>query len=282
MEENTATIGDQGVTAYLENMRLMNDIIREMKEIPELPSEVPRDQSSLEKVEFPPEGGVLTYMSNHTHPYRGFPFFEFVEKIDVIKKVSRASISGFYHAVKRRSPLVLITLIPTMWMFKDVFYAMVYTFYRIVERFRVKPIRYSKAVREMYRAFSVYREGEKERTYELRTMMRDLCCMLMEFDNAYRFRAQDLIPEIDPVRIKTHTVQELKRIFDIAITRETTQEVKDTWKLCKMVVGWFLRFDGELKRMCGDVLSQLNATEAGLTPEDRHYCEKRTDYTFAP
>src|SRR3990167_5690221 len=86
--------------AFLQNMALMNQVVRQMKEIPELPSEKPKDVHALTKVEFPESGGVLTYMQGYDHPYRGFPFHEFVDKIDVIKKITRAVLSGLFHGLK--------------------------------------------------------------------------------------------------------------------------------------------------------------------------------------
>ena len=39
---------------------IMNAIMREMKEIPELPSEKPKDIHHIQRVEFPQQGGVLS------------------------------------------------------------------------------------------------------------------------------------------------------------------------------------------------------------------------------
>ena len=102
------------------NMILMSHIIGQMKEIAVLPSEIPpaNDRNALIKVEFPEEGGVLTYMDGYDLPYRGFPYFEIVEKIDVIKKIAKASLSGLYHSLKRRR-FMLIVLLPAFFVFRD-------------------------------------------------------------------------------------------------------------------------------------------------------------------
>ena len=92
------------------NIMLMNWIQREMKEIPELQSETPKDTNPILKVEFPEEGGILTHMQGLPYPYRGFPLAEFVEKVDIIKKLSRNLLSGFYHSFKGKNKFLLIFL----------------------------------------------------------------------------------------------------------------------------------------------------------------------------
>lgn len=265
--------------ALMNQMQIMNGIVREMKEIPELPSEVATDKSSLEKVEFPDEGGMLTYMSGHDYPYRGFPYFEIVEKIDLIKKISRAAVSGLYHSLKRKK-YWLFTLIPSIWVVKNFAETGIYTFYRLVERFKLKPQRYSRSIRELHRAFSIPR-GEDTHTQELRLMLRDLVCMILEFDNAYRFRVQDWIEDLDQVAVKKNPIKEISRVLTIAQSRELTAEIKDTWTLAKLGVSVYLRFDRKLKNVLADILASIDKEQFKLTPEDKHFTARRKDYAFS-
>src|SRR3990167_11406900 len=135
------------VAGYMQNVQLMHGIVAEMKEIPVLQSEVPTDTNALEKVEFPEEGGILTYMDNHPLPYRGFPYFEFVEKIDLIKKLSRGMLSGLYHSVFKRSKFTLVLMFPLLFVARDLLFTGVYTYSKLIQRFRVKQTRYSRAMR---------------------------------------------------------------------------------------------------------------------------------------
>jgi len=265
----------KGITEF----SLIN-ITRNMKEIPIHPSEIPPpgDTYPLLKVEFPSEGGVLSYQEGLEQPYRGFPFFEVVEKIDLIKKVSRASLSGLYHSFKTKKWL-LFTLIPAVWMFKNLLYAGVYALYRVIERTRIKPRYYSQAIRELYRAFS-YPQGESSKMLELRLMLRDLVCMILEFDNAYRFRVQDLLEELNKTSLKKNPIKELNRIFTIVQEREKTQEIKDTWTLVKLFNSLYLRFDYQFKKMVVNILKELDIDKIKLTVEDKVFAGKRKDYVF--
>lgn len=267
--------------AYTTNLQIMENIVGSMKEIPKLPSEIPKegDHHPLLHVEFPPEGGVLTYMGGYEHPYRGFPYFEFVEKMDTIKKVARNVQSAVYHAFlgKRWRMLFLIPLIPCV---RQIFYAYAYTFHRVVERFRLLPVRYSKSVRELYRAFSVDRANESKQLKELREMMRDYECMLLEFDNAYRFRVQHLLSCLNKDSLKKHPIKEINRLLDIWIEHEKVEDVKNSWRLLKMFTNWYLRFDRQLLRLVVDVLLEINPQETELQIEDKFFFEQRLDYKF--
>lgn len=268
------------VAGYMQNVQLMHGIVREMKEIPELQSEVPTDTNALTKVEFPDEGGVLTHMTNHPYPYRGFPYFEFVEKIDLIKKISRGTLSGLYHSVKHRNKLRLLLMFPLIFMAKDLISTSVRTFHRLIDRFRIKSHRYSQPIRELYRAFDKPRANEDMETLELRLMLKDIVCTVLEFDNAYRYRFQDIVVELDKVAVKKNTIRELNRLLDIMMSRENGPEVKDTWRLIKMGVRFYLRFDRKMQRMIGDILGELDLKQVELTIEDKHFAGLRQDYTF--
>ena len=265
--------------AYIENLKIMDAIVREMKEVAELPSETPKDISALEKVEFPVDGGVLTYMEGHPYAYRGFPYFEFVDKIDLIKKLSRGFLSGFYHSVKKTHKIWFITFLPSIWILKHFVRAAIYAFYRIIERFRIKPKYYSQAIRELYRAFSVQKD-EKISDQELRFRIRDLLCMILEYDNAYRFRFQDLTEELNKENLSKDLLKEINKLFDIMSSREIGQDIKDTWTLVRLFISYYLRFDKKIKRILQDMLLELNVEQTKFTPEDIHFCEKRKDYVF--
>lgn len=266
--------------AYIQNMVAMNNIIAHMKEIPVLPSEQPKDVHALQKVEFPEEGGILTYMEGYDQPYRGFPFAEFVDKIDIIKKNSRAVLSGLYHSLKNRNIFTLLTLLPSVWVAKDIVWTGVYAFYRMIERFKIKPIMYSGGIRELHRAFSVPVEGESIGGMEKRLMLRDLVCMVFEFDNAYRFRVQDLLVEIDKYSFNNNPRKELLRILDLAQEREIQQDIKDTHSLIKMAVKYYLLFDRKLLKIIKSTIIHLDYKKFGLSIEDKFYCRPRKDYKF--
>lgn len=270
----------QQAEAQMQNMALMNQIVAAMKENPPPPSELPQDPHALQKVEFPEDGGILTYMEGYEHPYKGFPYFEFVDKIDLIKKILRGTLSSFYHSLKGRSRFQIALLAVVPWLFNDLVKASIYAFYRQVGRFRIKPERYCVAIRELHRAMSVERE-ELTSTREMRLMVRDITCMLLEFDNAYRYRFQDIVSEIDKEALKRNPSEEIMRLSNLLQSRETTQEVKDTWTLFAYYFPTYLRFNKTLRTEMISIFTELDLEKMRLDVQDRQYAGVRKDYKFA-
>lgn len=265
--------------AYQQNMTAMANIVASMKEVPELPSEQPTDVQPLTRVEFP-EYGVLTYMGGFEHPYKGFPFAEFVEKIDYIKKIQRGFMSSLYHSFRRRTLLQKACLIVVPWMLGDIVDAYIESFHRLVSRFKIKPIRYSDAIRELHRAMSLEWFDDSEAERDRRLKVRDIVCMFLEFDNAYRFRFQDIAVELDKVNLKKDPGGEIVRLLTLMQSRETTQEIRDTWTLVKTFLPWYLRFNRRLSVKIAGILESMDSEKVRLSVEDRQFCEKRKDYTF--
>ena len=257
--------------AMMKNSASMHFIASEMKELGELPSEKPTDVHPLDRVEFPDKGGVLTYMGGYEHPYKGFPFFEFVDKIDFMKKTQRAVLSSFYHSIKKSKWKILF--IP--FILSDLTRAFIYTFYRMIDRFKLKPIRYCDMVREVYRSFTVNSEGD-----EMTLMVRDIVCMLLEMDNAYRYRFQDIIVELDQTALEKKPIREINRMMRTLSSRETTQEIKDTWKLVRYFLPVYLFMNKDLGKKIVNVLGGLNLQLLELSVEDKSFCTKRKDYNF--
>lgn len=268
--------------AYNLNLNLMREIASMMKETPHIPSEVTKDSdmNPLVRVEMPEAGGVLTYMLNNELPFKGFPFNEFVDKIDVIKKIQRAALSSIYHSTKKRSWFQLIRLALVPWLFGDLIKAYIYVFYRQIDRFKIKPIRYSDAIRELHRAFTVANPDEQVSDQEFRYQVRDIVCMVLEFDNAYRFRFQDIIVELDKEKLAQNPSKEIVRLLNELSSRELVQEVKDTWKLARYFLPIYLRFNKPLRHSLVNVLTALDLEKVKLSPEDIQFSKTRKDYKF--
>lgn len=260
---------------YVQSKSMMDGIAMDMKEIPILPSEIaPSDDiNTLRKVEFPEEGGVFTWMENFEFPYRGYPYYEFVDKIDVVKKITRSFASGFYHAVKGKNILWFLLLIPSAWIAKAIVRAGVYVLFRIVERFRIKTSKYCRFVRELHRAFSVNES-------EFAGQLRDLACMVLEMDNAYRYRAQDILVEMDKIALVKNPNKELIRLLKLMSEREKQQTIRDTWTLGEYAIRFYFALDKEIRDIVVRTLLELDLPKTMLTNEDKQFCIPRKDYTF--
>lgn len=279
LEEKSLQVGRTEQDQLVQSVTMMNEVAKRLKQVAELPSEKPTDNHPLTKVEFPDEAEVFTFMQGYDYPYRGYPYYEFVDKIDLIKKLSRNLQSGFYHGLKNTwLRWLLIPLIPTLG--KQIFWACTYTFHRLIDRFQMRTNRYSQFVGELHRAASLGWSDESPKTIELRKMLRDIECMILEFDNAYRFRVQDILPELDKVALQDNPILEINRVLDIWISREKTQEIKDSWRLLKLFTSYYLRFDKKLLKIITRVLLELDIAKCAMTNEDKYFAVPRKDYHF--
>jgi hypothetical protein len=129
-----------------------------------------KDNAKVEKVEFPKEGGTFTYLEGHPYPFPGFPEQRFVQKTALIKALIPALCRGAKY---------------------------------LINSDKIDPKRYSRPVREIYRLFNLLIEREKDQGNKDKwTQIRDVVCYILEFDNAYRFRLQDVLKEINLDEIK--------------------------------------------------------------------------------
>lgn len=285
MPENMkeANVSDE---ALKHNMNAMGTILATMKEVPYLPSDAgqSKDVHPLDRVEFPEAGGILTYMQGYEHPYKGFPLGEFVDKNDIMKKLSKGFLSGIFHQcfkvknkkVRLKNPLrLLLSFMTLKWIVR----MEIYSFHRFIERSKIKPIMYSDAMRELHRAFSCPVDKETKEEAELREKLRDIICMHLEFDNAYRYRFQDISETVDMDKFNKNPIKEVLRNLTTMQSREVTQEVKDSWTLTKMLVH-SLRFDKQIKKILVNTVNNLYFEKLKLSVEDMSYCEPRTDYNF--
>jgi len=120
---------------------------------------------------FPEEGGTFTRIEGEKEPFPGFPQKDVVMNLATLKRMIPAALDAYYPFL---SPHLL------------------------------SPEKYCKCVREVYRLFNILIEREvKPKHIERWKKVRDIVCIVLEFDNAYRFRAQDIIAEakIDEMKL---------------------------------------------------------------------------------
>ena len=260
-------------------LKQVTDIMRE-KPDPNVQEAQKSKSRKIDKIYFDDKGGILTYMEGHKYPYRGFPFVEFVQDMDKLKKVSRLFMSGIYHNLKGDNKLKLLSLLPALWLFKKLLKSWVYMIWSCVDRFKVKFASYSQPEREIYKTLSKKMKKETAKEKELREQIRDILCMFLEFDNAYRFRFQDLMLDLDKKAFKNKPFKEVDRLLNLLIEREIIREMKDKWVLIKKVGIPLIKTDKFFKNLMIYFFSNINIEEIKLSVEDRYYCAIRDDFNF--
>lgn len=255
----------------LQSMRTMRTIVDEMSETSPARTAVMTDTTKLKEVVFPNDGGVLTFIDGYEHPYRGFPYFEQVERVNDIKKIARKVFGKVYGAAQGIGKLKLMALLPMMQPLIEGFR---YAFWYHTSKYRMKPMRYSQPVRELYKAWNTLGDSEEIREW------RDITCLVLEFDNAYRYRFQDVVSELNKEDLKKNPAKEITRMIKLLCERETESDSVAMWKQREKLVYFVLKFSKENLKMVQGVLLAINLDEIMLNVNDRYFCAMRKDYHF--
>jgi hypothetical protein len=120
------------------------------------------------KLDFPAEGGVRSFIEGEAQPFPGMVDADIVNNINTIKRMIPVMCKYAWCAMRENIP---------------------------------DPKLYSRPVRELHRVFSLVREREGDDPSQVEqkgmwTEIRDILCMLAEYDDTYRFRLMDAINEM--------------------------------------------------------------------------------------
>jgi len=122
---------------------------------------------------------------------------------------------------------------------------------------------YSQPVREIYRKIP---GGSDRFLGEIRNV---ICCSL-EFDTAYRYRAQDILPEFIRENLEKNPLKEFKRVADILFQRESDGGMGRFKKISKLL--WiYLWFNRKLLNAIKDFILNLDMEEIKLSKEDIYW-----------
>ena len=275
---------DPGWSAFLDFRQKAENIMEIMREESPEVDEIRRaidtgDNYGLERVEFSPRGGAYSFMTGKEHPYKGFPLADVVTWLDIIKKIGRGFISGMFHSIRNGSKLRLIFLAPAIVALPLITWAAAFAVHRFLGRFRLKHLMYSDFVRELDRVFKTEHAGEKPHDKEYRYMIGNLLCTALEYDNAYRYKLQDVLGELDQKKVEKDFVGEFSRIIKIIQSRETIQDGKDTWSMVLLALK-ALRFDKRTTRILRYVFSHIDLKKTVLDDSDKCWAKDRIDYKF--
>jgi hypothetical protein len=263
----------QKYSFILSKMRLNGSgIFGEEKEVKKEATEE-KGKGIVEKVDFP-DKGLFTYYSNSKYPAKGFPDGESVERLDEAKKMLMRILQGF-HGISKIKFLLLIIFKSQI---EKIAQSLIVSYWEYIKKYRLKPERYCNVSREIYRVFEKMTYGMKVEHLELWDKIKDNVCMILEFDDAYRYRFQDIITLLDKTEFKRNPIKELKRLFSILEERELGQGMKDKWRMVKKFI-FLLKFKKEFKILKHFIL-QLNLEELKMDDADLYNASFKPTYKW--
>lgn len=180
------------------------------------------------KAEYPEEkdgGGIYVYLDGLKYPTKGFPFPEAIMACGGVKKILIGHLRFFW-----KNWLAAISLLKRSNL-ESFLFGFNNTAHNILQSFYLVDFRYTKAARQI-RIFVekfLLGVGISENNAQMFALT---FATLLEYDDAYRLRFQDLADETSVEKLKKNPVGELKRLVQILKERDT-MERKDRKKISK-------------------------------------------------
>jgi hypothetical protein len=137
----------------------------------------------------------------------------------------------------------------------------------------MKRDRYCQPVREMHRILS-------DRGID---KIRDILCVILEWDTAYRYRFQDVIAELDKVAFNKNPIKELKRLAEIMFKREIVlmTSASRQFKNFMPLVYIYLFLNRKLLNTIKEIVNEANIDELKMSVEDIYWTNQAyQEYEF--
>ena len=249
------------------------------------------------KVEYPAEGGVLTYFEGEKYPTKG----TFKKKLTLIGGVEAIATSKKLILCSTKfltsKPLIyfvpLVVLLPRKVRNKIIWSALnefSIISYDILSFHYLKSQFYCDSGREIYRVGNLLVEGFKgiERNIEHELTKREriihiivkTICMIWEFDDYWRFALQDGFGELNIQALRKNPAKEIIRVLEIIRGRDLMTSQSKKWEVIKKAVWLGSKiFRKEFKEFV-DLLCLLDWNKMKLDEADSYHALIRENYNF--
>lgn len=179
------------------------------------------------RIELPEEGGILSWCVGDKFPFRGWVFKEAIYAVDCVKRLTINIIKFFIYLPKNL--LKRRVMRSAMELFVEYIDTVFDRFGRLMPlqdekgtQFGLmgvyfKPKFFCNMVREIHRAGNVIVKGD-----ELIKKLVRAICMIFEFDDAYRYRAQDIFGIVNKEALLKNPAKEIVRVLRIAKDRDSS------------------------------------------------------------
>lgn len=201
------------------------------------------------------ENGIYQKIKDTPFLYKGYAEPRIIRAVSAVKKALLRLAHFFYS-----HPY----LIPLAWIFRK---KMLFEFSRFSHR----------VLRDYYWIPQAYLPTSKEIFDELDIDfdIAMLIKMVWEFDDAYRYRGQFALMNLDRGMLLVSPRRELERVCDLMISREKSSSMRGMWMIAKM----FVLFPPTRKRLV-DYLLRLNLVKFEMDEVDRYFISLKRDKDF--
>lgn len=280
-QNNNQQLKEQKAEAF-EFVQKINAILAKIREanVGMMETTPPSDEPgkmAITKVIFPPEGGVFTYFDKEEHPAKGFCYGETVETVDEVKKTMMAFLTGLFDSLSKNKLRTILFVL----FFRKQFEAMakrliVQLDYRI-RRVRQKPDKYCVCAREFYRVFNSMAIWYPAYKLEIDSF-RNIWCMILEYDDAYRYTLQDVLPEFNKDAARKDIVKEIKKMLDLALQRDHRGLFIKFSQIRKML--FLLNLKKDMREMVERFFLEIDLDKIKMDEDDKYHCKYKDNYNW--
>ena|SRR3990167_7507597 len=229
----------------------------------------------FEKVEYPEDGGIFIYLQDVLYPTKGFPTPEACQANNIAKRVLISQLRFFV-----KNPLAGVSLL-RMKNFEKWLEEYHNVCYIVLGRYFLKQIRYQKTSRELWKFIRIFlNELGVKKTYHTDTdaYARNFVTLL-EYDNAYMFRFQDLMNETSAKKLYDNPRKEILRLVEILNERDS--RISMDKKLRPLIkAGSLLLVIPRIKKAFRKALEMIDFTHLQMDDNDRYQVLRWDKYNF--
>lgn len=247
-----------------------------------------------ERVEYPETGGIFKYNLGCKYPEKGFPT---LERIGMVNFAKKATLTLIMPIVTKDLALPLIVFAALPYKRKIA----------VVERYLSSYVRLLDEVlspcylqEKRYMVFCQELRRFLDQFFinlgispELADKTAKAFVTLIEYDNAYRFRIEDLFSETSALELSENPSKTIKRLLAIYVRRENPafnkqgfgddyilgSGIGSRFKSFAQLLSFLLRIP-KVNKAFRNALFSIDFSKLQLDDADRYYCLIRSDYSF--
>ncbi len=237
------------------------------------------DITKPKPIEYPQTGGILIHITGAKYPKRGFPFPEAIWAINLAKKFFVALLKIL--TIKGMRGWLFVGFLP----FKKKVKVLEQTLeqynrlaYGAISPFILKERYLTPCAGEVIYLSSVFLT-KLGISNEVAAQTADILGTIIEYDNAYRFRLQDIMSETTSQALFNTPRKEINRLIDIWLERELSEDVKVKVKKIQKLLNLAFRSskvkEAFRQAIMTSILPNLQADAA-----DRYWMDMKADYNY--
>ena len=241
-------------------------------------------QAAIDMVHLKPSIGHLTWLRGFRHPFYGFPAKDNVMGVGDVKQMIPAFARFCFKKPMRYVLGLLFLFFPKSFdrLVNDAIDSFLSMAWNSYQRFLLPPEKYTKAVKEIHRGLTALAISDDYLDLKGRIeRLRDVGCMVLQYDNAYILRLQDGIGELDLKALKENPLKEIGRVLTIVADRDTSAFMKSKVCYLRNLVCMFLKRNKGYYQILQGLISTIDFEKLRLDVAERYYCRRRNDYDFA-